>query len=135
MDLSAIQPTEGAGLSPRRNSRVTGPNPFLDNDWLENSYTDGKDYEVTVPGFWEEGKVTRGKRIGEPISRLRGDASTVVSLLRSAADYLGIGVAIETVPAVNARGQERKGFVTVKYLGKTRRQTKDGEEEVEETEE
>lgn len=125
LDLTTLAPVVGAGLSPRRASRTSGPNPFLDNGWLESSYDTGQDYEVTVPGQYIDDTIKRGERVGEPTQRLTGDAATVVSMLRTAANKLGIGVSIEVVPA------KRKGQMTVKYLGKERKNYSRDVEDVE----
>jgi hypothetical protein len=125
LNLAELAPQPGAGMTPRRASRTSGPNPFLDNGWLEESYTNGQDYEVgPVSGWYEEGVIQRGERAGEPTTRLAGDAATVVSMLRTAANKLGIGVTIEVVPA--KRG---KNMVIVKYMGKTRKNYTRGTDE------
>lgn len=114
----------------------TGPNPFLDNGWLEESYQSGDTMSVIASGGWEERQKTTKQREpqfdeeGNPIMHtvLVGDAATAVSLIRRAADYLGIGVKIDAVPATNERGRELKNQVEVKYLGKERKVRKDSEE-------
>ena len=128
LDLSTITPQAGSGMTPRRASRTSGPNPFLDNGWLEESYNTGQDYEVgPVAGTYEDGVIQRGERAGEPTTRLVGDAATVVSMLRTAANKLGIGVSIEVVPT------KRKGQVIVKYVGKDRKNYTRGTEDETET--
>lgn len=123
LDLSALTPVEGSGMSPRRNTRTAGPNPFLDNGWLLKSYEEGQDYEIgPVSGWYEDTTIQRGERAGEPTQKLVGDAAQVVSMLRTAANKLDIGVSIEIVPG------KRKGTVVIKYLGKERRAYTRGEE-------
>jgi hypothetical protein len=98
---------------------------------LETSYQEGKDYEVgPIPGWYEDGTIMRGERAGEPTQRLAGDAATVVSMLRTAANKLNIGVSIEVVPA--KRG---KNMVIVKYMGKERKNYTRSADELDETEE
>lgn len=135
LDLSTLAPVPGTGLTRRSSGREAGPNPFLDNGWLLNSYETEQDFEVTVGGTWERAVKTRGKHKGQEYDKLVGDAATVVRMLRDAADKLEIGVAIECVPAVkivnegkrNERTEDIPGQVTVKYLGKTRKVYKDRE--------
>lgn len=126
LDLENLMPAVGTGLTKRKGSRVAGPNPFLDNDWLLDSYKTGTDYEITVAGKYEIVVATRGVHEGEEVERLTGDAADVVALLRSASNKLGIGVRIEVVPA------RRKGQLTVKYLGVERKQRRARAEEDEE---
>lgn len=108
-------------MSPSRRGRAaadTGPNPFIVNGWLKQSFDQGKAYSVTVPGTWED--VTKKNREGVDVTRnmLRGDAATVVKLIRAASNELNIGVAIET-----ATGR-RKGTIEVKYLGQKRKEAR-----------
>lgn len=137
MDFSTLAPVRGTGLTRRSSGREAGPNPFLDNGWLKESYDlhmtngspEGADFEVTVPGSWVSAVKLRGKNKGAAYEKLTGDAASVVRMLRDAADKLEIGVAIECVPAIrvvnagkrNERVEEIDGMVTVKYLGKERK--------------
>lgn len=134
MDLGALAPTPGSGMSRRRGTRTAGPNPFLDEGWLQQSYDDGQDYELVVKGWWIDDTIKRGDRAGEPTTRLQGDAAEIVSLLRSAAAKLGIGVSVEVVPALGKNGKELKDTVVVKYLGKDRKNYTRAEEIAEENE-
>lgn len=137
MDLTNLEPVQGSGLSKRKGSRVAGPNPFLDNEWLLRSYENGQDEEVTVDGKYETVIADRGQHAGEEVTRLTGDAAEVVAMLRSASNKLGIGVRVEVVPDAEtwfALPARRKGQIVVKYLGVNRKQRRTAEE-VEEVEE
>lgn len=122
IDFTAIEPVRGSGLTPRKGSRTSGPNPFLDEGWLLRSYESGQDEEITVAGKYETVVRERGDHAGEEVEKLTGDAADVVAMLRSASNKLGIGVIIQVVPA------KRKGQMTVKYLGKERKQRRDHSE-------
>lgn len=115
IDFSTVQPVQGSGLTPRKGSRTAGPNPFLDEGWLYRSYETGEDEEITVPGKYVTVIRERGEHAGEEIQKLTGDAADVVAMLRSASNKLGIGVIVQVVPA-------KRGYMTVKYLGKERKQ-------------
>lgn len=123
LNLSKLKPAEGKGMPARKYSRRNGPNPFLEGfpeqadpkvGTLLDSYERDKDFDVTVPGQWIEDTIKKGPRIGQPIQRLIGDAAEVESLLRSAANSLGIGVSIKMDPPTS------KGMITVHYIGKVR---------------
>lgn len=138
LDFTTLEPVQGSGLSKRKGSRVAGPNPFLDNEWLLRSYESGQDEEVTVDGKYETVIAERGLHEGEEVVRLTGDAADVVAMLRSASNKLGIGVRVEVVPDAEtwfALPARRKGQITVKYLGVNRKQRRAvaTEEETEET--
>lgn len=128
MDLANLAPAVGPGLVRRVNTRAPaerGPNPFLDNGWLQASYDTGKDYFVTVDGGWEPSVIKKGPQRGEPTERLSGDAAEVVKLIRDAADKLNIGVAIQySIPTRKVKGNEVDiaGKVTIHYLGKRRKE-------------
>lgn len=105
--------------------RESGPNPFIDEGWLDESYQTGEARAVDVPGTWE----TRVKKTadGEPDGErevLVGEAGKVVSQLRAAARFLDIGVAIDTRPAKYKNGKDIVGIVTVTYVGKEPKNTK-----------
>lgn len=122
LDLDALTPVQGSGMSGRRATRTSGPNPFLDNGWLWASYESGQDYEVPpVQGEFGDYTIQRGDNAGQIGQRWSGDVAAVISMIRTAADKQNIGVSIEVVPAVDARGRERKGWFVVKYLGKERK--------------
>lgn len=127
LDLSNLTPTAGDGMPARRSTRTSGPNPFLDGfpdgnggvntvGTLEYSYDNDKDFVVTVPGTYEDTEIKRGPHKGEPTKKLTGDAAAVVSMLRTAADKLGIGCSIVVTPG------KRKGTLAIQYLGKVRKQ-------------
>lgn len=140
MDLSALKPRkatnpdavkrQGGG---GRKGRDLGPNPFLDPKMdgnLEQSYrlfkagkTAEATFEVTVAGKMENYTQSRGAQKGQPGTRLTGDADTVVRWLRDAAEQLGIGVSIRTVPATDSKGKEVPGKFTVIYRGQNRKQS------------
>jgi hypothetical protein len=106
-----------------------GPNLFLDNDWLAQSYNDDEWYDVgPVDGQWEEGTVQKGKRKGEAVQRMTGVAQEVTRQLREAAMALGIGVAIKYTPVTYKSGakvgQEIPGKILVQYLGIERKQSR-----------
>jgi hypothetical protein len=141
IDFDTMKPTDGTGLTSRRGPRTAGPNPFLERGWLKESYDQNvKKFPHPdkvfgpVQGKLVETTISRGDRIGEPTTKWTGDVQAVISLLRTAADKMGIGVSIEIVPARTARNQERAGWFDVKYLGKVRRQ-KPAEESGDEYEE
>src|SRR5690242_7488798 len=106
MDLTTLTPraTDWTPNRPGRKSSEEGPNPFLENGWLKESYDKGQAYSVTVPGAFEDQQATRndnGTRVpafdesGQPVMKsvLTGDAATVVKMLRKAGESLKIGVA------------------------------------------
>lgn len=113
-----------------REGRASGPNPFLDEGWLQESYDTEETMSVIVGGHWEERqRMNRQKELlyeadGSPAMQtvLVGDAATAVALIRRAADFLGIGVVVDPVPAVSDKtGRELKGQVEVRYKGKERK--------------
>lgn len=114
MDLSTLTPVKTEAPD-RRRGTTAGPNPFLDNNWLSESYKDKQWREVTVTGKQETYIIKRGKEQGKEATKLTGDAGTVVKLLRDAADMLGLGVSIEVIKG------KKVGTFTVKYLGKVRK--------------
>jgi len=117
LNLDEIEPTVGSGLA--RRTRNTGPNPFLDKGWLENSYNEEQDYDCPpVQGELVMTTVQKGENAGKPAKKWTGDVQTLISLLRSAAEKLEIGVYIQVLPALDARNRERKGWWVVKYMGK-----------------
>lgn len=127
IDITKLAPVKGEGMAPRsvHRERTEQPNPFLDNGWLKESYDTNTDYQVTVDGTWEESKVLKGPRKGEPMERLTGEAADVTLMLRNAANRLGIGVSIQySIPTYKSgknKGEEIAGKVTVHYLGKERK--------------
>lgn len=128
LDISALTPKPGQGMTPRRATRTKGPNPFLDEGWLQASYDSGQDYEVgPLSGKVVEYEITKGEHKGETGEKLTGDAADAVTLIRQAAAKLGLGVAVEVVPATTARGKEIAGQYIVKYLAKNRKQYSRGE--------
>lgn len=120
MDLSTLAPTESQWTPAARGRKAQdkGPNPFVTNGWLKQTYETGKAQSVTVEGYWEE--KDRKTRAGEDVTRkfLRGDAEEIVKLLRAAANELKIGVTLNVVPA------RKRGFVTVHFLGQKRKEYK-----------
>ncbi len=106
--------------APNRTPADRGPNLFLDNGWLQQSYEQEATMDVVADGTFEEYTMKKGAHKGEPATRLTGDAQEVTRQLREAAKALGIGVAIKYFPVVH-RGKEVKGKVLVKYLGTVRK--------------
>lgn len=130
LDISALAPKPGQGMTPRRATRTSGPNPVLDNGWLQESYDTGQDYEVgPLSGKVVEYTITKGENKGETGEKLTGDAADAVTMIRQAAGKLGLGVSVEVVPAANGRGKEIPGQYMVKYLAKNRKQYKGRDEE------
>lgn len=122
-----LSPQVGAGMPERRAGRVAQPNPFLlgfkksdgtvdETGTLMDSFNNGTDFVLTVPGEWVDDVVKRGERAGEPLLRLIGPAAQVEHMIRSAADSLGLGVSI----AIDASPNKR-GHVVIRYQAKTRR--------------
>ena len=114
-DFSNMTATETT-MSERRSGRVAAENPFLTNNWVLDSYENGRAMAVEVPGTFVE-YVRTGKQAG-PAVKLDGDAVSAVTMIRRAADALHIGVRVETVAA------KRKGYITIKFMGVERKQTK-----------
>lgn len=115
MDFSALTPTRSADQIVSKRGRTPGPNPFVENGWLLASYNEEAAYEVPpVPGVIET-YVQTGKSAGREMTRVTGEARTIVNMIRDAADRLGIGVRIQTLPA------KKKGEVIIKYMGTVRR--------------
>lgn len=138
IDFESVAPVLGSGMTKRKGSRVAGPNPFLDNGWLLQSYEEGQDYEFPAAGKYETVIATRGLHEGEEVTKLTGDAADVVALLRSAGNKLGIGVRIELVPNAEewfAMSARRRGPIVVKYLGQERKQRRTVVEDDETSEE
>jgi hypothetical protein len=105
-----------------------GPNPWLDPAWpfnLKASYDSGEAYELVLAGKYEKSKYTRGKVKGEEYDKLTGDAADAVSLIRDAAEKLGLGVSIPVTPALiesgARKGQPRDGFFVVRYQAQKRK--------------
>lgn len=122
LDLAKLKPAAGKGMPARKYNRRGGPNPFLEGftgqkdpkvGTLLYSYENDKDFDVTVAGEWIEDTIKKGPKKGQPIQRLIGDAAEVESMLRSAANSLGIGVSVKMDPPVD-------GLITIHYLGKER---------------
>ena len=106
-----------------RAARNMGPNPFLDSAWpfnLKASYENAEAYEITVNGAYVDGVIEKGEKKGQKISRLTGDAADAVTLLRAAADKLGLGVSIPMPLKAGAT----KGTLVVKYAGAKRKQAR-----------
>lgn len=125
MALEIQAPTKSATGMPRRAGRASvdhGPNLFLDNGWLLQSYETGEPYEVPVEGEFIQDTIKKGARKGEPTERLTGDAAEVVRQLREAANELNIGVAIKYYEVLNKNKTVKKGWVLVKYQGVARKQ-------------
>lgn len=122
-------PTRGSGM-PKRQGRTNGPNPFLEgfpqedgtvvmdgtliHSWELKREGEKADFEVVVQGDWVPDTIKKGPRLGEPVDRLVGEVAQVESQLRSAADKLGIGVAV-----VVSKGR-KKGTMIVQYEAKRR---------------
>lgn len=120
-----LKPSVGKGMPARKYQRRNGPNPFLEGfegaedpklGTLLDSFERNQDYAVTVKGAWVDDTVKKGPRIGQPVQRLVGEAAEVESMLRAAANALGIGVTIQMEPPTS------KGLITIHYLGKVRTQ-------------
>lgn len=124
MDLNSLAPKPTQAPVRTRQGKHSGPNPFLDQNWLADSYQNGRWDEVTVPGTVEqyEQRNRDGELTGKMATRYTGDALTVVTMLRQAADLLEIGVSI-------VAEQTSKTKVTVKYRGQARKQYNRGETE------
>lgn len=113
MDLSTLTTADSDWTpAPRgRKAEDKGPNPFVVNDWLMDTFHTGKAKAVTVTGeFVEEEKKDRK---GNPVTRryVRGDAGEVIKLLRAAGDELKIGVTLNPVAG------RKRGTITIHYLG------------------
>jgi len=127
MALEIAAPSKGTGLAPRVGTRTaadTGPNLFLDNGWLQQSFDEKQDYQVTVDGSWVESEFKKGPNKGQKTEKLTGDAYLVVRQLRDAAAKLGIGVTIQySIPTKKVKGIDTDipGKVTIHYMGKPRK--------------
>jgi hypothetical protein len=127
MDLTALAP-EPTEMTARKATRSAGPNPFLDNGWIRQSYDTSTAYQVTVAGEWQDKPVKAKNDAGEMVETgeirptLTGDAANVVYLVRQAAEKEGLGVRVETVQATRKNGNPIAGQVTVKYQGIARKQ-------------
>ena len=101
--------------------RDLGPNPFLDPKWdynLANSYAKNEAYFIILAGTYIDSTMQKGKRKGEAMQRLSGEAADGVSLLRKAAVALKIGVAIREYTGKGPDGQVvPKGNVLIQYQG------------------
>lgn|SRR5262245_4146830 len=121
-------------MPPRRGTRTKrdlGPNPWLDKDWefnLKSSYDNAEPYELDFQGEEKDDTVRKGVKKGQPIKRLSGDAADAQTLIRDAADKLGLGVSVVVTPAVHTsgvnKGKPRAGWFTVKYQGQKRKAKK-----------
>lgn len=119
-----------------RTKRDLGPNPFLDGNWefsLKASYDNAQAFELDFQGEYVDTKLKRGKNKGQPTRKLQGDAADAETLIRDAADKLGIGASVAVVPALVAsgpnKGKPRPGWYTVKYQGQKRKQSRKGTSE------
>ena len=145
LDLDTLDPRDSSPIVRNRQGRTAGPNPFLDKGWLQESFDEGayegekwigKPKEVgPLTGEEVDTVVGRGATKGQATKKWTGDVFTVMSMLRTAAEKLGIGCAIQVVPALDGRNRELKGKWTVKYSARERterpRGTANGEVEVE----
>lgn len=125
LDLSALAPTPGNGLSRKARGKTAGPNPFLEQGLLFKSYEEGQDYWVgPFAGAQEDYVIQRGDKTGQTGQRWTGEVAEVISLIRRASNELQIGVAIDVQPT------KRKGQYMIGYLGKQRKQRREtsGEE-------
>src|SRR5258706_8175907 len=141
MEIPVPQASAPIETAARGRKTSDEPNPFLDEGWLWTQYEtaqalieakkspSGATQSVTVAGEWESVQALNRQReplfdaeTDEPVMQphLIGDAATVVKMLRKAAEQQDIGVSIQVVPALTARGKEVKGMVEVKYLAKNR---------------
>ncbi len=125
LDLNALVITDSEWTPNHAGRRPTverGPNPFLLNGWLKDSYDTGKAKMVTVEGHFEE--VVKKDRKGVEVTRVyvRGDAEEVIKLLREAGNELKIGVAVKPVAG------KRRNTITIHYLGQKRKQSRKGAE-------
>lgn len=129
LDFTNITPTRTVMPADTRGRQAVdrGPNPFLDEGWLRETYDSGEGAEITVAGALEtyEGTIRATK---ETVTKrkLTGDAAEAVRMIREAADKLGLGVRVVTTvggPGVkdNQGRAVRKGMVLVQYLGQTRK--------------
>jgi hypothetical protein len=111
-----------------KDSRDLGPNFFLDPKWefnLKNSYDKKEPYKIVVAGTYVDSEYLRGKKKGEKMSRLTGDAADAVTLIRKAATKLGIGAAIREYTGKGPDGEViPKGHVLIQYLGQKPREVK-----------
>ncbi len=120
IDLNKVQGRKTT-MPPRASTRTRrdlGPNHWLNASWefsLKNSYDNAEAYELDFSGTFEETVVAKGKNKGEKTTKLTGEAADAVTLIRDAADHLGIGVSIRTKPA------KARGKVTVTYQGQKRK--------------
>jgi len=123
MALELAAPVPSATPIERRAGRAVqhGPNLFLNNGWLLDSYNNGRTDEIIVDGEWVEDTIKKGEKKGQPVMRLTGDAAEVVRQLREAATELNIGVTIKDYPVLNRNNKEVKGKVLIKYLGINRK--------------
>jgi hypothetical protein len=121
LDFSKIEVVLGSGMSKRKSNRVAGPNPFIDNGWLESSHELGQDHELQVSGSYVDSVHDRGVLKGQAYSKLTGDAAEAVNLIRQGATKLGLGVSVEVVPALRKNGQPIAGQLVVKYQAKDKR--------------
>ena len=119
-DFSALKPAT-TDMTPRRTGRAPAENPFLTNDWVLKSYESGTAFAVEVPGEWVSYTRT-GKNPG-PATKLSGDAVSAVTMIRKAAEELGIGVRIEYGES------KKKGHVQIKFLGTVRKQRRTADDE------
>lgn len=140
MALEIAPPVAATEIPPRRqtSTKDRGPNLFLEphpetgfpDGWLAKSFDDGVWYDVgPVQGHWEDGVIQKGKRKGETVRRMVGDAAEVTRQLREAAAVLEIGVSVKYFPVRNKNGTEAKDRVMVKYLGTNRKQRKESTDE------
>lgn len=129
LDLSNVNPVDTNMPRDTRGRAAAdrGPNPWLDRGWLQASYDSGMGKELVLPGKFEEyqGKV---RETGETVAKTKliGDASEAVTMIREAADKLGLGVRVVTTaggPGVkDATGASvKRGFILIQYLGQKRK--------------
>jgi len=127
INFDEMVPVQGDGLARRQGSRTSGPNPFLDKGWLQESYENGKDYQFGPVSGDQVEYTTQilqldGSKIdGAVRSKYTGDLADVIGLIRAASNKLGIGAVVQVVPAANERGKAIKGQWFVKYVGKDRK--------------
>jgi len=126
-DVSALKakPTQMTPRNVNRTGRDLGPNPWLDKAWpfnLQTSYDNAEAYEMELKGTTVTATYIKGKNKGAEYTKLTGDAADAETLIRDAAEKLGIGASVQITPA------KRAGYFTVKYQGQKRKNTQKGQE-------
>ena len=130
-DINAIKAKVAA--TPRRTVQSANAkadpanNPWLNKDWEQGlwaSYENDEADSAPFKGAIEKVPAKRGANKGEPIDKVTGEAAEAVSLIRTAASVLGIGVSIRTIQVMHANGNPKTGYLEVVWYGKTPKNTK-----------